>query len=67
MTHPSWQARLASYIVRRRIKPRLGDMSNLQYVRRLFGQVLPPPSGGEFIPATVAGVHGDLRLKTDPD
>lgn len=59
MTYPSWQARLASYIVRRRIKPRLGDMSNLTYVRRLFGQVLPPPPGGHYVPATVAGVNGE--------
>lgn len=59
MTYPSWQARFASYIVRRRIKPRLGDMSNLKYVRRLFGQALPPPPGGQFMPATLAGVNGE--------
>lgn len=59
MTHPSWQARLASYIVRRRMKSRLGDMSNLTYVRRIFGQVLPPPPGGQFMPATLAGVNGE--------
>lgn len=59
MTHPSWQARLATFIVRRRIKPRLGDMSNLTYVRRLFGQVLPPPPGGQFMPSKLAGVSGE--------
>ena len=59
MTMPSWQARLASFIIRRRIKPRLGDMSNLHYVRKIFGQPLPAPPGGQFTPATVAGVHGE--------
>jgi monooxygenase len=56
---PSWQARLASFIIRRRIKPRLGDMSNLHYVRKIFGQPLPVPPGGQFTPAAVAGVPGE--------
>ena len=56
---PSWQTRLASFIIRRRIKPRLGDMSNIHSVRRLFGQALPPPPGGQFRQDTIAGVKGE--------
>ena len=59
MTMPSWQARLANFIIRRRIKPRLADMSNLQRVRKLFGQPLPAPPGGQFTPARVADVRGE--------
>jgi cation diffusion facilitator CzcD-associated flavoprotein CzcO/acetyl esterase/lipase len=61
---PSWQARLASFIIRRRIKPRLGDMSNLHYVRKIFGQPLPVPPGGQFTPAAVAGVPGEWVTAT---
>ena len=59
MTTPSWQARLASFIIRRRIKPRLRDMSNVYYLRKVFAQPLPVPRGGQFTSASVAGVSGE--------
>ena len=56
---PSWQARLASFIIRRRIKPRLRDMSDVHYLRKVFEQPLPVPRGGQFTSALVGGVSGE--------
>jgi hypothetical protein len=41
----SWQARLAAFFVRRRIKPALGDMRDVARVRKLLATRLPAPRG----------------------
>ena len=55
----SWQARVAAFIVRRRVKPRLGDMKDIAQVRRAFGQALPAPRGVRYTAANVGGVAGE--------
>lgn len=55
----SWQTRLSAFLIRRRIKPRLGDMSKLRRVRALFNQPLPAPPGAEYQQAVVGGVPGE--------
>ena len=41
----SWQARLAAFFVRHRIKPALGDMRDIARVRAVFATRLPVPRG----------------------
>ena len=60
----SWQTRFSSWLIRRRIKPRLGDMRNLSRVRRLFGQPLPAPKGADIESAAIAGVPGEWVRST---
>ncbi len=55
----SWQARVAAFIVRRRVKPQLGDMSDVARVRRVFDQTLTPPRGVRYTDAVVGGVAGE--------
>ena len=55
----SWQARIARYVVRKRVRPALGDMSDIARVRRVFDDPIPPPRGVRFTPATVGGVAGE--------
>jgi cation diffusion facilitator CzcD-associated flavoprotein CzcO/acetyl esterase/lipase/short-subunit dehydrogenase len=55
----SWQARVAAFIVRRRVKPALGDMSDIARVRKAFGTRLPAPGGVRYTPATLGGVAGE--------
>jgi len=55
----SWQARVATFVVRRRVKPQLGDLSDLARVRRVFDQPLPTPRGVRYTPAVVGGVAGE--------
>lgn len=56
---PSWQARVYSFLVRHRVKPRLGDLSDVARVRRVFGQPLPAPPGVHYTDAVVGGVAGE--------
>ena len=56
---PSWQARIAAFIVRRRVKPRLGDMSDVARVRQIFGQLLPAPRGVRYTDDVVGGIAGE--------
>ena len=56
---PSWQARVAAFIVRRRVKPALGDLSDIARVRRVFDQPLPVPRGARYTEAVVGGVAGE--------
>ena len=56
---PSWQARMASRIVRRRIRRALGDLSDMQRVRRVFAHPLPAPRSATYTPATVGGIAGE--------
>ena len=55
----SWQARLLSFLVRHRVKPQLGDLSDLKRVRKAFNSPLPSPRGVRYTPATVGGVPGE--------
>jgi cation diffusion facilitator CzcD-associated flavoprotein CzcO/acetyl esterase/lipase len=59
MRQASWQARMAAWIVRRRIRPALGDLRDVARVRRVFGQPLPRPGGVRITPATVGGIAGE--------
>ena len=56
----SWQARVAAFVVRRRVRPALADMRNIAAVRQAFGgKTLPAPSGVRYRPATLGGVAGE--------
>jgi monooxygenase len=55
----SWQAKLAGFIVRRRVRPALGDMSDISKVRSVFSKALPAPSGARYRPAVLGGVPGE--------
>jgi cation diffusion facilitator CzcD-associated flavoprotein CzcO/acetyl esterase/lipase len=55
----SWQARVAGFLVRRRVRAALGDMSDIARVRDVFRRPLPHPGGARFTPATVGGVKGE--------
>ena len=55
----SVQARIARYVVRKRVRPALGDMSSVERVRRVFNDPLPSPRGVRYVPATVGGIAGE--------
>jgi cation diffusion facilitator CzcD-associated flavoprotein CzcO/acetyl esterase/lipase len=55
----SWQARVARTIVRKRMRPALGDMRDLMRVRKVMGQALPPPPGVRYTQGTLGGVSGE--------
>ncbi|MEO5687823.1 MAG: alpha/beta hydrolase fold domain-containing protein [Burkholderiaceae bacterium] len=55
----SWQAVVARYIIRKRVRPALGDMRDLMRVRKVMGQALPPPKGVRYTPGTLGGVGGE--------
>ena len=55
----SWQARVAAFVVRRRVKPALGDMSDIARVRRAFGAPLPAPGGVRYRQDMLGGVPGE--------
>ena len=56
----SWQARVAAFVVRRRVRPALADMRNIAAVRQAFaGTALPAAKGVRYTPATLGGVDGE--------
>lgn len=55
----SWQTNFATWVVRRRVKPALADMSDIASVRRVFDKPLPSPRGVAYTPASVGGVPGE--------
>ncbi len=55
----SWQARVATFIIRRHVKPALGDFSDIARVRATFGKPLPAPRGVRYTDAVVGGVPGE--------
>ncbi len=61
----SWQARVARFIVRKRVRPALGDMSDLMRVRKVMSEALPPPKGARYTPATLGGVPGEWVERED--
>lgn len=59
-TTASWQARVATFVVRRRVRPALADMRDIGRVRATFGAGgLPAPGGVRYTQATVGGVRGE--------
>jgi monooxygenase len=59
MKKASWQARVAAFVVRRRVQPALADMRNIAAVRKAFGHPLPAAKGLRYTPATLGGVPGE--------
>lgn len=59
MNKASWQAKVAAYVVRRRVKPRLANMRDIASVRAAFGTPLPAPQGAVYTSAEVGGVSGE--------
>ncbi len=56
----SWQARVAAFVVRRRVRPALADMRNIAAVRQAFGgTALPAPRAVRYQAATLGGVAGE--------
>ena len=55
----SWQARAARFVIRKRVRPALGDMRDLMHVRKVMGTPLPPPKGVRYTPGTLGGVPGE--------
>jgi cation diffusion facilitator CzcD-associated flavoprotein CzcO/acetyl esterase/lipase len=55
----SWQARVARFLIRKRVRPALGDMRDLMRVRKVMGQALPPPEGVTYTQDTVGGIPGE--------
>ena len=55
----SWQARAARYVIRKRMRPALGDMRDLMRVRKVMGTPLPSPKGVRYTPGTLGGVPGE--------
>ena len=62
----SWQARIAAAIMRRRIRPALGDLSDVARVRRVFATALPAPRKGvRYTAAVVGGIAGEWVERAD--
>ncbi|HYP30236.1 MAG TPA: hypothetical protein VES00_00090, partial [Burkholderiaceae bacterium] len=61
----SWQARVARYFIRRRVRPALGDMRDLMRVRKVMGQALPAPRGVTYTRDTLGGVPGEWVERAD--
>ena len=55
----SWQAHAASWLVRKRVRRALGDLSDIQRVRGVFATALPAPRGATYSAATVGGIAGE--------
>ena len=61
----SWQAHAARYLIRKRIRPALGDMTDLMRVRKVMGNPLPPPPGARYTPGMLGGVSGEWVERED--
>ncbi|OYT87723.1 MAG: hypothetical protein CFE46_11330 [Burkholderiales bacterium PBB6] len=62
----SWQARIATWYVRNRVKPVLGDMSDLRRVRKVMNAAMPGPGGTRITPGVLGGVPGEwVEAKAD--
>jgi monooxygenase len=55
----SWQAHAASWLVRRRVRGALGDLSDIKRVRGVFAKALPAPRRAKYAAATVGGIAGE--------
>jgi acetyl esterase/lipase len=57
---PSLQLRIASNLIKLTVRSRLGDMRDLNKMKRVFeGFSLPPPAGVRFPGDTIGGVAGE--------
>ncbi len=57
---PSLQIRIASNLIKLIVRSRLGDMRDLDHMKRVFeGFSLPPPRGVRFPGDTIGGVAGE--------
>ena len=56
---PSWQARAARVLIRRRARPALGDMSDVTRLRKALGAATPLPSGARCRRDVLGGVPGE--------
>jgi len=56
---PSWSARIATAWVRWRLKPALGDMTDIPRIRKMWGRPMPHPRGVVIEPGQVGGVAGE--------
>jgi len=55
----SWQARVARYLVRKRVRPALGDMRDLMRVRKVMATALPALEGVTYTRGALGGVPGE--------
>ncbi|WP_375463514.1 alpha/beta hydrolase [uncultured Methylobacterium sp.] len=56
----SLRAHLASFMVRRNVRKRLGSMSDVAQIRAVFGgRSFPDPAGATYGPGSVGGVAGE--------
>jgi monooxygenase len=55
----SWQARLAAWVLRHRVKPRLGDFRDLDRIRAVFGTRMPSPRGMRYRSDSLGAVPGE--------
>ena len=55
----SWQARVARHFVRKRVRPALGDMTDLMRVRKVMSAAMPPLKGVTYTRDTLGGVPGE--------
>jgi cyclohexanone monooxygenase len=55
----SVRARIAAFVVRRRVRPALGDLSDVGRIRKAFDISVQPPKGASYTPATLNGVPGE--------
>ena len=55
----SWQAKVARYLVRRRVRPALGDMRDLMRVRKVMSAAMPPLKGCTYTRGALGGVPGE--------
>ena len=56
----SLRAHLASYMVRRNVRDRLGSMYDVTQIRSVFGgRSFPDPGGATYEPGTVGGIAGE--------
>jgi acetyl esterase/lipase len=64
----SWQAHLASWLVRLRLKRRLARTRDVKVVRRLFTPPpFPAPGDVRITPAEIGGVRGEWVEQNGPD
>jgi acetyl esterase/lipase len=64
----SWQAHLASWIVRLRLKRRLATTRDVEVVRRLFTPLpFPVPREVRITPAEIGGVRGEWVEQAGPE
>src|ERR1700748_922567 len=64
-TMASWQARVARHLVRKRVRPALGDMRDLMRVRKVMSTAMPPLKGVTYTRDALGGVPGEWIERED--